>query len=61
MFESQHQKNKIDGKQVGRKTVQKQCRSMWSLWEESDGRFKVVYKMWKLGSWQMRKNEENYR
>ena len=34
-FEGQHQKNKSDGKRVKRRTVQKQDRSMWSLWEES--------------------------
>ena len=33
---------------------------MWSLWEESNGQFSVVHKMWKLGSWQMCKNKESY-
>ena len=46
---------------VRRKTIQKQDRSMWSLWEESHGQFSVVHKMWKLGSWQMCKNKESYR
>ena len=40
-----------------RRAVQKQDRSMWSLWEESHGQFSVVHKMWKLGSWQMCKNK----
>ena len=30
-------KNKSDGKQVGRRTIQKQDRSMWSSWEQSHG------------------------
>ena len=29
----QHQKNKSDGKRVEKRTIQKQDRSMWSLWE----------------------------
>ena len=32
----------------------------WSLWQESNGQFNVVQKMWKLGSWPMRKNIESY-
>ena len=51
----QHQKNKSDRKQVGRRTIQKQDRSMWSFWEESHGQLGVVHKMWKLGSWQSAK------
>ena len=58
--EGQHHKNKSDGKRV-RKTVQKQDRSMWSLWEESKSQFSVVHEMWKLGSWQMCKNKKSYR
>ena len=54
-------KNKFYGKRVGRRAIQKQNRSMWSLWEESHGQFSVVHKMWKLGSWLMRKNYESYR
>ena len=53
-------KNKSDGKCVGRRTIQKQDRSMWSMWEENHGQFNVVHKMWKLGSWQMCKNKESY-
>ena len=34
-----------DGKRVRRRTIQKQDRSMWSLWEESHGQFSVVHKM----------------
>ena len=60
-LESQDQKNKSDGKRVGRRTIQKQDRSMWSLWEESHGQFSVVHKMWQLGLWQMCKNRESYR
>ena len=59
-FKGQHQKNKIDKRDL-RRTVQKQDKSLWSLWEESDGQFSVVHKMWKLGSWQMCKNKESYR
>ena len=44
-FEGQHQKNKSDSKQVGRRTIQKQDISMWSLWEESHGQFSAAYKM----------------
>ena len=36
-FDDQHQKNKSDDVRVGRRTVQKQDRSIWSLCEESDG------------------------
>ena len=54
-------KNEIDGKRIRRQTIQKQDRSMWSLWEKSHGQFSIVHKMWKLGSWQMCKNKENYR
>ena len=50
-----------DGKRVKRRTIQKQDRSVWSLWEESHDQFSVVHKMWKLGSWQMCKNKESYR
>ena len=32
-----------------RKLFQKQDRSMWGLWEENNGQFNVVHKMWKLG------------
>ena len=42
-----------------KRTIQKQDRSMWSLWEESHGQFSVVHKMRKLGSWQMCQNKEN--
>ena len=59
-FKGQYQKNKSDDKQVGRRTIQKQDRSMWSLWEENYGQFSVAHKMWKLGSWQMCKNIESY-
>ena len=48
---ARNKKNKSDGKRIGRRTVQKQDRSMWSLWEESNSQFSVVHKMWKLGSW----------
>ena len=54
-------RKKSDGKRVGGRTVQKQGRFMWSLWEESNGQFSVVHKMWKLGSWQICKNKESYR
>ena len=50
-----------DGKRVGRRTIQKQNRSMWSLWEESHGQFSVVHKIWKLGSRKMYENKESYR
>ena len=43
-------KNKSDGKRVRRRIIQKQDRSMWSLWEESHGQLNVVHKMWKLDS-----------
>ena len=44
-FEGKHLKSKSNGKQVRRRTVQKQDRSTWSLWEESDGQFRLVHKM----------------
>ena len=47
-------------KRVRRRTIQKQDRSVWSLWEESHSQFSVVHKMWKLGSWQMCKNKNSY-
>ena len=34
-----------DGKWVRRRTIQKQDRSMWNLWEQSHGQFSVVHKM----------------
>ena len=37
--------NKIDGKRVGRRTIQKEDRSMWSLWEENHGQFSAVHEM----------------
>ena len=58
-FKGQHQKNKSDGKLIGRRTVQKQDRPMWSLWEETNGQFSVLHRMWKLGSWQMCKNNKS--
>ena len=57
-FKGQHQKNKSDGKRVGRRIIQKQDRSMWSLREKSHGQFSVVHKMWRLDSRQMCKNKE---
>ena len=53
-------KTKLMVRRVRRRTIQKQDRSMWSLWEESHGQFSVVHKMWKLGSWQMCENKESY-
>ena len=37
-----------DGKRVGRRTIQEQDRSMWTLWEDGHGQFSVLLKMWKL-------------
>ena len=31
---------------------------MWSLWEESDGQFSVLHKIWQVGSWQMCESTE---
>ena len=38
-LESQRQKNENNIRRVGSRTVQKQDRSMWSLWKKSDGQF----------------------
>ena len=54
-------RKKSYGKRVRRRTIQKQDKSMWSLWEESHGQCSVVHKMWKLGLWQMCKNKGSYR
>ena len=50
LLQGQLHKDNSDGKRVGRRTIQKQDRSIWRLWEESHGQFSVVHKMWKLGS-----------
>ena len=49
-LKGQHQKNESEGVRYGRRIVQQQNISKWSLWEKSNNQYSVVHKMWKLGS-----------